>query len=384
MTKWRIGIDARALQPPVTGTGVYLREILAELAVLAPQHDYLCYTTRAECRDSLPEGPFHLRLGRTISARWGTVWLQSGVLRSIRKDGIDLFWGPLQVVPLALVGRLPTVVTLHDLVFRHYPETMSLRNRLALPFFATRSLRGADAVVTTTRATADSAVRELGVARERIVVLPHGVSERFRPVERDLARRRLRQLGVDADEILLFVGTLEPRKNLDGLLRALDSLLVSGRFDGCVVLVGAPGWKTSRLLTDRGDSPLARRIHALGYVDEDDLPALYSAARLLVMPSHYEGFGLPVLEAMACGTPVLVSDRPPLPEVTGGAARHFRASDDRDLAAAIDELWHDERLRGRLAEAGRRRAAELSWRRSAEGHLELFGRLLDDVRRRRG
>jgi alpha-1,3-rhamnosyl/mannosyltransferase len=253
---------------------------------------------------------------------------------------------------------------------------MSIRNRIVLPYFANRSLRGADAVITTTLATAKATESELGVDAARMVVLPHAAAARFRPLAATEARERLQRIGLEVGEYLLFVGTLEPRKNLDGLLRALDWLIAAERFDGEVVLVGTPGWRTSGLLERHRTSQAGRRVRALGYVADDDLPALYSAARLLVMPSHYEGFGLPVLEAMACGTAVVASDRPPLPEISAGAALHFRASDDAALASAISSVWSDERLRARLEKAGLARAADFSWRRSAEGHLALFERLL--------
>lgn len=367
----RIGIDIRALTPPITGTGVVLRELLTRIAELAPDNDYFCYTTKESAAEALPEGSFHLRVGRGPTATWGTVWLQTGLVRVARSDGLDLFWGPLQVLPLRLAGEVPTVVTLHDLVFRFLPSTMSWRNRISLLPVLLPSLRRASAILTPSFATAEDAQRELGIEPRRLHVVVNAASAHFKPMPEDEARRAVsRLLGIDS-AYLLFVGTLEPRKNLLGLLEALEQL-DDDQFDGDVVLVGGLGWKSRSLSRRLARHRLVHRVHLTGYVPDCDLPALYSGARLFVLPSLYEGFGLPLLEAMSCGTPVVCSDRVPLPEVSGGAAQIVSLEEKGALAAAIAKVWADEDLRSDLSARGLRRAQEFSWDRGARTVVECF------------
>jgi glycosyltransferase involved in cell wall biosynthesis len=373
----RIGIDIRALTPPLTGIGIYCREVLARLARIAPDNDYLCYVTNARARENLPEGRFHLRVGKGFSARWGSVWFQTGVNSLLRADRLDMFWGPLHILPMRMAGRFPMVVTAHDLVFHYYPDTMSWRNRLVLARYAERSFRCADAIMAVSRATADAIVKEFGIEPRLIQVIHNAAAEHFRPRDLRAARERLRQRYSLDGEYILFVGTLEPRKNLDGFLRALRRLAAAG-FDGGVVIVGARGWNMAPVSKLVHGHPLESRLHFMGYVPEEDLPSFYSGARIFVMPSIYEGFGLPVVEAMRCGTPVICTDAPPLPEVTGGAAMVVHTGDEEALARAMERAWSDPDLRAGLRDRGLRRAEDFSWDRTTDRVVEVFRRVLGD------
>ncbi|MBI4569052.1 MAG: glycosyltransferase family 4 protein [Planctomycetes bacterium] len=374
----RIGIDVRALTPPLSGIGVYCREVIRRLAALAPDNDYFCYTTKPPPASHLPGadagGRFHARVGRGLTALWGSIWLQTGVNRLIAADRLDLFWAPLQVAPLKQAGVMPLVVTAHDLVFKYFPETMSWRNRAVLARYAGRSFRAADAIMADSRATADAVIREFGVDPAKVRVVHLAAGNEFRPMDPAAARRVARdRFAVDRD-YLLFVGTLEPRKNLAGLLRALAILERERSFsrDAMVVITGARGWKTAPIASLIQGHPMARSLLFTGYVAAEDLPALYAGARLFVMPSTYEGFGLPVLEAMRCGTPVVSTDAPPLPEVSGGAARLVPVGDDRALAEALHLMWRDDALRRAAREAGLARAARFSWEITARAVLDTL------------
>ena len=372
----RIGIDVRALAPPLTGTGIYLRELLDRFAELAPSAELHCYANKPAALDRLPPGPFRPHLASGLSSRWGSVWLQTGAKRAILGDRVELFWGPLQVAPLSLIGELPIVVTLHDLVFDLYPETMSWRNRLLLRRLAVPSLHRADRVISVSAATRDAAIERLGVAAEKIRVVHSGVAERFAPMPADQARARVAELIGEHGEFLLFVGTLEPRKNLVGLLDALEVVAAQTDFDSGIVLAGARGWGGGELRERLSTHPLRQRFRLTGYIEDDDLPALYSAARMLVMPSLYEGFGLPVLEAMRCGTPVLCSSVDPFPEIAGDAAELAPTDDASRFAEALLRVWNDEERRQELRARGLRRAAEFSWHESARQTLSCFEELL--------
>ncbi len=372
----RIGVDVRALASPITGTGVYLRELLAALSVLAPAVEVVGYSTKAPAPGALPASQSRLQLGHGLSSKWGTLWLQTAVPKLARVDSVDLFWGPLQVVPLRLIGRVPTVVTVHDLVFLRYPETMSWRNRIALAPFAVRSIERADRVLAVSQTTARDVTAELRLDPERVRVVSNAVHPRFAPVALEIARRAVTEaLGV-AGDYLLFVGTLEPRKNLAGLLDALEILAGHDRardgFDGQVVIAGGGGWSQGSLRKRIASHPLGSRLVVTGFLSDDLLPSLYNAARLFVMPSLYEGFGLPVLEAMACGVPVVCSQADPFPEVAGDAARLVAADQPGELARAIDELWRDAELRQMLAQRGLEHAAGFRWERSAGALVGAF------------
>jgi glycosyltransferase involved in cell wall biosynthesis len=376
----RIGIDVRPLAAPLTGIGIYVRELLRQLAELAPENDYFCYTSRGGERVArhLPPGNFHLRVGRGLSSLWGTLWFQSGAAKLIAKEKLDLFWGTNHILPLSLASRLPLVVTCHGLGFHLHPETLSRRNRLLLERYAVPSFRAADAILSVSRSTAGELSDAYGIDKGKIHVIHNAPARRFRPIDPEVTGNQLRQWFVLEPDYLLFVGTREPSKNLEGLLRALAQVQIHGDFDGEVVIVGGKGWRQKRAASLVEGHPLAGRIHLTGFVPHEELPLLYCGARLFAMPSLYEGFGIPVLEAMSCGVPVICSDSGALPEVAGDAARIVPRGDDQALARAITDLWNDAEERAAMRERGFRHASEFTWQRAARQLIEVFTRLAGD------
>lgn len=371
----RIGIDARPLATPLTGIGICVREILRELVALAPEHELICYAVRGGdvvAQQLPPGGRSTIREGSGLAAAWGTPWLHWGATRLLTADRLDLFWGTNLVLPLGLRGRVPLVVTCHDLVFRLYPETLSLRNRLLLAPIADRSFRAADVITADSAATARDLERLYAIdpAKIRVVLLAAG--EQFHPHDPERVRQELRiRMGIERDYVL-FVGTLEPRKNLRGFLAAMAQVAQGTSFAGEAVVVGGKGWKERSPAELGRDHPLGGRLRFLGYVPDRDLPLLYAGARLFVLPSRYEGFGLPVLEAMASGTPVITTTAGSLAEVSGGAAELVPPGDDRALANAIRTLWDDPARRAALRARGLARAHEFSWRKTAAELLQVF------------
>lgn len=289
--------------------------------------------------------------------------MQTGVSRVAADDDLDLFWGPLQVLPLGM-RDLPMVLTMHDLVFHKFPETMSRRNRLILPRLVPPSLRRADLITVVSKTTGADLIETMGVAPEKVRVVPNGVSAGF------FGQASAADSAVSRN--LLFVGTREPRKNLSTLLDVLILLLESESWDGELNLVGLKGWGEEPLDAKLRHPLLAPRVRFAGYVDEADLPAVYRDSRLLVMPSLYEGFGLPVLEAMASGVPVVCSDSPPFPEIAGDAALQVQAKDAPALAEAIERCWNDATLRLKMIERGRSVASSYSWEQSAALLADCF------------
>jgi len=276
----------------------------------------------------------------------------------IRRLRPDAYFGPVGALPLGSVG-CPTVITVHDLaIYRNpgwFPGRQPLSTRLVIP----RSLARADVVVAVSKNTADDIEDLFDVPASQISVVPHGVSHVFRPMSRedlDLARARL-QLP---ERFILFVGTIEPRKNLTTLIEAWAML--SDRPD--LVIVGAWGWLYEPIKEQI--ARLGPRVHHIQGLDPAELPAVYNLARVLAHPAWYEGFGFPPLEAMACGTPVIVSDRASLPELVGDAGMIAPADDPDAWRKALEKVVGDSDLAADLKRRGILRAAQFSWSRSAE------------------
>jgi len=275
----------------------------------------------------------------------------------------DVLHTPILIVPPK--KRAPLVVTVFDLTFLMFPQHHLLSTRVLLGTGLRRAVRSADAFLAISESTKRDLVRLTGVPPERIHVTPLAADPLFRPSEDNGA---LARHGIDRPYVL-YVGTLEPRKNISVLLRAFAALEDK---EALLVLAGAKGWMYEEIFEVLGQLGLRERTRALGYVSDEDLPVLYSQAAVFVYPSLFEGFGLPVLEAMQCGTPVITTDVSSLPEVAGEAAILVSPDDAAGLARALGRVLSEparrEEMRGRSLE----RAARFSWRKTAEATLEVY------------
>ncbi len=280
-------------------------------------------------------------------------------------DGNDVFFAPNFFVPrrhLAACGRL--VATVHDLTFLRLPETVQRETLDNLLRHLPGTLFAASRLIAVSQATADDLVELAGVSRQRIHVIHEGVDPAFAETGGEVPA------GLPA-RYLLFVSTLEPRKNVAGLLDAFAIAARAG-YPGDLVLVGRWGWRTGDVQHRLATSAVRRRIHHLDYLDRPALAAVMRGAEAMVFPSFLEGFGLPVVEAMACGVPVIVSDRSSLPEVAGDAAVYVDPDDPATIAAAMMEVGRDEALRERLRGAGVGRAALFRWDEAALATAAVF------------
>jgi glycosyltransferase involved in cell wall biosynthesis len=267
-------------------------------------------------------------------------------------------------------GGWRTVVTLHDLAFVLYPETHTSASR-AYYAASGESARHAERVIAVSQRTASDAVRLLGVDPARVRVVHEAAGPAFSPRPRELLEPLARRLGFDTlRPYVLFVGTLEPRKNVPVLLDALA--MVRRELDVQLVLAGARGWLDEPIYAAHTRSGVGSAAQFLGPLAEDDLAVLYSHASALLLPSLYEGFGLPVLEAMACGAPVVCSNVGPLPEVAGDAAILLDPGDTRAWAQAIARVASDRRLSARLRETGFERARQFTWQETARATREVY------------
>lgn len=368
MKRPTVAVDLRALIGPRTGIGVHTEELLHRLLELRT-HDLLGVAHRPP-DDIEALQAAGLRCEHQ-SAPLGVIWQQLILPQRLRQGDVDLFWSPLMTLPWSCPVR--SVVTVHDLTPVLFPASHHWKTRWSQRPFLRRSLRCARAVVAVSKATADD-VRSRYPGTAPITVVPNGVGGEFRPADPD-AVAAIRRREEAPDGYVLFAGTLEPRKNVDGLLAAwrlvreelpdAPPLLVAGDWGW-----GDPGLK-ARLA---GAAPLG--VRTLGRVTKERLIELLQGATVFVYPSLYEGFGLPPLEAMACGVPVVTSARSSLPEVVGEAGVLVDPDDARAVAEGLlDLLRHPERARA-LGEAGRRRSLSFTWEGSARALAAVFDAVL--------
>jgi glycosyltransferase involved in cell wall biosynthesis len=298
------------------------------------------------------------------------VWEQLIQPSVARRAGLDLIHGLAFVGPMG--SGCPFTVTVHDLSFLFYPQGFRTLNRLYLRLFARLSARRARRVIAVSESTKRDVVEQYGVAPEKVDVVYNGVDPVFRPLPADQVSAFRAHRGLP-DHFILFVGTLEPRKNIARLLQAYAQL------PGArppFMFVGGKGWFYDEIFTLVERLELGTEVHFVGYVPADDLPMWYNAADLFVYPSLYEGFGLPPLEAMACGTPVVTSTASSLPEVVGQAALLVDPADTGALARAIERGLADADLRAQMRAEGLARVAGFSWRETARRTADSYRQAL--------
>ena len=315
----------------------------------------------------------------TLRSRWPTdrvaarvLWEQLAQPRILRQIEADLAHGLAFVAPL--FAPCPTVITIHDLSFIHFPSLFRPANRLYLAMLTRLSARRARRLIAVSHYTAAETTRLLGVETERIDVVYHGVEPAFHPLPAaEIAAFRQRK-GLP-ERFVLFVGTLEPRKNLERLVEAFARVRDER---ARLVLAGGKGWLYDELFARVEALNLSEEVIFPGYVPEGELPLWYNAATVLAYPSLYEGFGLPVLEAQACGTPVLTSNASSLPEAAGDAALTVDPYDAEALAVELNRLLTETSLRNELRERGLAHARQFSWPRTAQETARVYRRALSE------
>ncbi|WP_347343660.1 glycosyltransferase family 4 protein [Jatrophihabitans telluris] len=368
----RVLLDATAIPVDRRGVGRYLEELIPALA----RTDGLALVVAAQAHDAEAFGRTGAEVvaasGRIASRRNRMVWEQTTLPALARRVGAQVVHSPHYTMPLAC--RVPVVVTLHDATFFSNPD---LHQPLKRHFFraATRlAVRRAAALVVPSAATRDELVRLVSPAAARAVVAHHGVDSAtfHRPSDAEIEQLR-RDLDLGSQDYVAFLGTIEPRKNLVNLVRGWQQA-ASGRDRApAMVLAGGRGWDAE---IDDAVAAVTRSAPSLrllrpGYLPVESLRALLGGAEVVAYPALGEGFGLPVLEAMACGTAVLTTRRLALPEV-GGDAVAYTETDAASIAAALTGLLDDPGRRLQLAAAGIARAAEFTWDRAAQAHLHAF------------
>ncbi|MCL5962574.1 MAG: glycosyltransferase family 4 protein [Chloroflexi bacterium] len=376
-----IGINAHLLSfsSSYRGAGIsrYIRGIATGVRGIAGPERYTIFLGDPNYPPELaPDG----KLGVEVS-RWPTVrpmvrilWEQLILPVELARRRVDVLHSMGYAQPLACASR--SIVTVHDLTFMLFPNTFNRTNRAYLSLFTRLSVRRADRVIAVSHNTKDDIVRLIGIAPEKVAVIHHGVEPMFRKIEdRSQIEAFKRRRGLP-DRYVLFIGTLEPRKNLLTLLSAFARLKKESNIPHRLVIGGAKGWMWDEILATIERLDLRRDVLLPGYLPLDEEPMWYNGADLFVYPSLYEGFGFPPLESMACGTPVITSDGSALPEVVGDAGVLVDPTDTDQLAGAMRTVLGDTSLREDLARRGLERASSFSWeeaaRRTVEAYRECF------------
>ncbi len=380
----RIGIDYSGAVWQRAGIGRYVRLLSEALLRLDRENQYVLIYPRG-----LPgrPAPFLQHMQRLrqqhphvqaraipLPHRWTTIlWqrLRLPIPIELFSGRLDVFWSPDFVLPPQLGGR--RIITVHDVAFLIHPEYTVPSLRQYLQRALVRAVKRADLVLAGSLCTRQDVIDFLPVEPERVTLLYSGVHPSFRPLEDPAALETVRARYNLPERFLLTVGTIEPRKNLPRLIEALAGLAEEERLP--LVVVGQPGWLYESTFAAVERLGLGSQVVFPGFIPDEDMPALYNLARALAYPSIYEGFGVPPLEAMACGTPVLTSNVSALPEVGGQAALYVEPADVEAIREGLRRILWDENLRARLRPAGRERARLFTWDNAAERLLELVGQI---------
>lgn len=365
----RIGFDARTID--WAGVGTYTRNLLLQFAGSTDEFVIFCQDQK---RDLVPEAPNftyvsanvhpHSRSGRAVFAR------------IVERSGVDLLHVPSHRAPTP-VG-VPLVVTIHDVIPLLYPR--SVRNpleRIRYRRQLKRTLAEARCLITVSRITLSALSAYAGVAPARVRVVYNGVSNRFRPIEDPAMLEAARRRYGLPERYAFWIGEFRPNKNVHLLVAAWGEVLQRLREPLALVLAGTQGEEFRIVQRDVARHSLEGTVLFPGFIREADLAAVYSSARLFVFPSLFEGFGLPPLEAMACGTPCVVSNSSALPEVTGRAAMMFNPTSPEQFVECVVRVLEEPDLYERLRREGLRQSSLFSWEKAAEETLEVYHRALE-------
>lgn len=363
-------VDAHAIGCQLTGNEVYIRNLLHSFAALDQFSEFVAYLAVDDASTWVPE-----RFGKRSIARNPFVRLGFDLSRRLRIDRPDLLHVQY-TAPLAC--PVPVVVSVHDVSFIENPEFFPKARAAQLRWTVARTVRTAAAILTVSEFSRAAIATAFQLDPDRITVAPNAASPCFRPISRpaaaDWARSRY---GLNAP-FILTVGDLQPRKNQIGLVRAFaDMVRAHPEVRHHLVLAGKDTWHGSQVRQAAAASGVADRIHFTGFVTDEDLLQLYNACELFVFPSFYEGFGLPVLEAMACGRAVACSNLSAVPEVADAAGILFNPHSTDEIARAMLDLILDSELRGRVERLGLQRATHFSWQEAARRTLEVYYEVAD-------
>lgn len=424
-----IGFDAsRAFLNNKTGTENYSYQLLTHLARIDSKNNYIVYLhpnsviarnlddSRMTKQSSTNEKDCHGRLRRPrndkekwpgnfefITIPYPRLWTQFGLAQQTFKDKLDVLFVPSHTLPLIRKPGLKTIVTVHDLGAEFLPSTHQLKQRVYLKFMTDFQLKSTSHLIAVSQATKNDLVKKVHINPQKISVIYEGYDKSaFKPLKTDVLKDTLNYYEIERDNYFFFVGTIQPRKNLKRLIIAYASFLnssfsnISQKVSSIkylvsskkqeilntkyeirntrpkLVLAGNKGWLSDEIYELPKKLGIEDAVKFLGYVPDEKLPALYNGAIALLFPSLFEGFGLPILESMACGTPVLTSNISSMPEIAGKAALLVNPYSEEEIAQGITKLFSDQKLKNQLKKLGIAQAQKFSWEKCAEETLKVL------------
>lgn len=361
----RFSVDAHAIGCHLTGNEVYIRSLLHAFAAVEPSAEFIAYLSVEQAGDMVPGRFARRRVSRNPFARLGF-----DLCRRVRQDRPDLLHVQY-TAPLAC--PVPVVVSVHDVSFLEHPEYFAISRATQLRLTVRRTIARAARIITGSEFSRAAIASAYGLAEDRIAVVPNAAAAVFRPLPRETASAWVRSTFAIAAPFILNVGNLQPRKNQIGLIHAFAGMIrACPQLPHHLVLAGQDNWRGSDVRRAAEESDCAERIHFTGFVSDDALLHLYNACEFFVFPSFYEGFGLPVLEAMACSRAVACSNSSAVHEVADAAAILFDPHDIAEITRAMLDLALNPDLRARMERLGLQRSAKFNWRNTAEKTLEVY------------
>lgn len=363
-----IGFDgSRAFNKHRTGTENYSYQLLLNFSKIDPINQYIVYLRPG--RDKVGEWPKNFKF---VTICWSRLWTQGGLALQTFKDKLDVLFVPAHTLPLIYKPGLKTVVTVHDLGSEYLPAMHQLKQRLYLGFMQKHQLKSVSKIIAVSKATKQDLIKKLGIDAKKISVVYEGYDQKiFKPIKDDTLVNSLNQYGLKPGNYLLFVGTVQPRKNLERLIKAFKQFLANDHSSEQLVIAGSKGWMSEEIYKLPKKLGIEDRVKFLGYISDMDLPFLYSGATALVFPSLFEGFGLPILEAQACGTPIITSNLSSMPEIAAKGAILVNPYSVDDIVEGMTRIMNYE-LRIKLIKNGFENIKRFSWEKCARETLEVL------------
>lgn len=366
----RIGIDAYDVNVERKAWAkTYVTNLLLNLAKIDTDNDYLLYLPRP-LRKDFPIRQENFKYRILCSPKLWTIWTQVRIPLDLMFQKPDILFLPSHSLPR--YHPCKTVVTIHDLAFLTFPAYFKAKDRIIQRKITSYAIKNADRIIAVSHSTKRDIIKYYHVNSEKITVIYHGGGEIRRPISDSDKIEEVRQKYNLPTRYILYLGVLQPRKNLARLIKAFDSLLKDQKIAQGLVIAGKKGWLYQDIFDTVKRLKLQDKVSFTGYIPTNDLPMLLAGADLFVLPSLYEGFGLPVLEAMACGTPVITSNVSSLPEVVGNAAILIDPYNIKEMADAIYRVLHNENLKSEMVRKGLKQAKKFSWEKTARKTLEIY------------
>lgn len=356
----RIAIDGQSIANIKSGLGIYTERLFHTLKTSDPNNDYVLIQKKQGSGERTYQRMF---------------WENCILPFRAAKEGVDILHIPAFAAPLWKAGRWKTVITIHDLIGKLFPENLSFFSRFYWGKWLPLANRFGDCIIVDSECTKIDVIKYLKVDSEKVRVIYLAASDHFtnhksqNEIERVCIKHRVKR------PYLLFVGNIEPRKNLARVIRAFSNVRKKDKSELNLVIVGSKAWDYPNIHKLINELELSDSILCLNYVDDEDLVSLYNGGELLVFPSLYEGFGLPIVEAMQCGMPVLTSNLSSMPEVGGKAAYYVNPYEEREIEEGMRLILTDSQLQNELRAKGLIQAKQFSWKQTAEQTLAVYQEL---------